>query len=72
VPALRDDRALAAFDKMRETLCEDANELVQSMVGDRLDELVTDAIGADGRGHFLASYDGDEVEGGAAYLYRIG
>lgn len=72
VPALRDDKARAAFDKMRESLCEDANELVRSMVGERLDELVSDAIGADGRGHFLASYDGDEVEEGAAYLYRVG
>jgi hypothetical protein len=72
VPALCDDRARAAFDKMRETLCEDANELVRGMVGDRLDELVSDAIGADGRGHFLASYDGDEVDEGNAYLYRIG
>ena len=72
VPALGNDKARAAFDKMREALCEDANELVRSMVGDRLDELVTDAIGADGRGHFLASYDGDEVEEGNAYLYRIG
>lgn len=42
------------------------------MVGGRLDELVSDAIGAGGRGHLLTSYEGDEIEEGAAFLYRIG
>ena len=74
VQALRDDRARAAFDKMREVLCEDANELVRALVGDQLDELVRDAIDADGRGHFLAIYDGNEREaihdGQTFYAYR--
>ena len=74
VPALRDDRACAAFDRMREVLSEDANGLVLALVGDRLDELVRDAIAADGRGHFLASYDGAERKvtraGQTFYVYR--
>lgn len=74
VPALRDDRACAAFDQMREVLCEDANELVRALVGDRFAELMSDAIAADGRGHFLASYDGAEREvnhdGQTFYVYR--
>ena len=74
VPALRDDRALAAFDRMREVLCEDGNELVRAMVGDRFAELMSDAIAADGRGHFLASYDGAERKvtraGQTFYVYR--
>lgn len=74
VPALRNDRARAAFDRMRGTLCEDATELVRALVGDQLDELMCDAIAADGRGHFLASYDGAEREvnhdGQTFYVYR--
>lgn len=71
VPALCSRSARGAFDKMRETLCEDANDLVAAMIGDRIDDLVTAAIGADGRGHFLSSYDGEEREEGTSYLYRI-
>ena len=43
-------------------LCEDANEPVLAMGKSTcgLESLVDSAIGADGRGHFLASYDGDE------------
>lgn len=44
-----------------ESLCEDANELIAVVVGDRLGELLDDAVSCDGRGHFLASHDGDEV-----------
>lgn len=71
IPALRNARARAAFEKMQAELCEDAGDLVAAMVGDQLDQLVTAAIGADGRGHFLSPYDGEEREEGAAYLYRI-
>jgi hypothetical protein len=39
-----------------------------------IDSLVEDAISADGRGHFLSSYDGDEneetVNGQTFYIYR--
>lgn len=50
--------------------CEGANEAIRSMVGDRFDELVEDAISADGRGHFLNTYDGDEHEAGEFFIYR--
>ncbi len=52
--------------------CEDANQAVRRLVGDRLDEMVEDAISADGRGHFLSGYDGEEVElEGDRYAYRV-
>jgi hypothetical protein len=35
------------------------------------DDLVDEAISADGRGHFIATYDGEEAEAGRFYVYRI-
>jgi hypothetical protein len=55
--------------------CEGANEAIRSMIGDRFDDLVSDAILSDGRGHFLNTYDGHEHEhereGRYWYIYRI-
>ena len=41
--------------------CEDNNESFKRMIKD-FDEFVEDAVACDGRGHFLAGYDGDENE----------
>lgn len=41
--------------------CEDANDAILSMIAD-FDHFVDDAVKADGRGHFLAQYDGVEHE----------
>jgi hypothetical protein len=49
--------------------CEGANETILALIVD-LDHFVEDAICADGRGHFLSSYDGEEVESGQFYIYR--
>lgn len=38
---------------------------------DDIDAFVEDAITADGRGHFLSSYDGEEYEEGKYFIYRI-
>lgn len=43
----------------QEEKCEGANETILAMIDD-FDEFVRDAISADGRGHFLAHYDGEE------------
>jgi len=40
---------------------EDATEIIARLAGDDLGRLIDDAIAADGRGHFLSSYDGHEV-----------
>lgn len=41
--------------------CESGNEAIKAMIKD-FDYFVEDAISADGRGHFLNSYDGEEYE----------
>lgn len=52
-------------------LCEENNVAILSLIED-IDHFVNDAILADGRGHFLASYDGDEIElNQGYYAYRI-
>ena len=75
IPALRTDRASKAWQKMVGELCEDAGPLVEALLGDRLEECLDDAVGLDGRGHFLAGYDGEESEvvgdnAGTFYVYR--
>ena len=41
--------------------CESANPIIIKLIDD-LDHFIADAIASDGRGHFLATYDGEEVE----------
>lgn len=54
--------------------CEGANSAILSMIGDRFDQFVEDAISSDGRGHFLSFWDGSEhkfTHGGRDwYAYR--
>lgn len=52
--------------------CEGANETFLKLVEDcgNMDELVSDAISIDGRGHFLAQYDGEEHEEHGYYIFR--
>ena len=54
----------------QEKHCESANDTILALIDD-LDEFVQDAISSDGRGHFLSSYDGEEVETENYYIYRI-
>ena len=56
--------------KMAQEKCEGANETFTAMIID-LDHFVEDAISADGRGHFLSSYDGAENEEGEYFIYRV-
>ena len=58
-----------AIKKIQE-LYEGANEAIIAMIDD-FDAFVDDAIGIDGRGHFLSSYDGAENEQGEYFIYRI-
>lgn len=59
------------------SLYESGNEAVKAIVENTcgMEALVKDAIHYDGRGHFLASYDGEElecsVEGTDYYIYRV-
>ena len=67
---------LEVFEKLA-GLSEAANEAVKVLVKSTcgLDYLVEQAVAADGRGNFLASYDAEELEfklrsGKTVYLYR--
>ena len=59
---------------LQEKLCEGANAIIHALIDD-LEAFVDDAIAADGRGHFISSYDGEEhevtVDGETYYIYRI-
>lgn len=50
--------------------CFDNNEAYKAMIYD-VDDFIDDAIDADGRGHFLNSYDSKEYKIGEYFLYRI-
>lgn len=50
--------------------CFDNNEAYKAMIYD-VEDFIDDAIDADGRGHFLNSYDSKEHEIGEYFLYRI-
>lgn len=60
---------IKAFRKMQETLCESANALVKALIKD-IDDFVQAAVEADGRGHFISSWDGEEHEHENFYIYR--
>jgi len=53
--------------------CESANEAILAMIKGTcgLSSFVESAIVADGRGHFLSSYDGNENEVDGFYIYRV-
>jgi hypothetical protein len=55
---------------IQEQSCEGCNDIIFALVKDRFEKLVYDAIGADGRGHFMNTYDGHEHEEGDFYIYR--
>ena len=54
---------------VQEKMCESCNGMIAAMIDD-IDDFISDAISADGRGHFLSSYDGHENEEGDYYIYR--
>lgn len=60
---------VAEIVRIQESMCEDANGVLTALIDD-MDELISDAISQDGRGHFLSGYDGDEIEMGDFYAYR--
>ncbi len=53
-----------AIRKVQEDLCEDANPVIAKLIGSSrdIDTFCDTAIDDDGRGHFLASYDGEEID----------
>src|SRR5277367_6558951 len=64
-----------AFMEIQSKMSEDCNPIFSILVGENFDRLVENAIGLDGRGHFLSPYDGREHEieheGQTFYIYRV-
>lgn len=52
--------------------CEDANAPILALIeaGSGFDDFAADVIASDGRGHFLASYDGEEQDAGGFVVFR--
>lgn len=65
-----DEKSLRKCLVAIQELCEDSNYLIKLLVGNRLGEFIDDAISTDSRGHYLASYDGEEIEEGDYFIYR--
>ena len=57
---------------MQENSCEDCNDFIEAMIEGTcgLDKFVQSAIETDGRGHFISSYDGEEVEAEEYFIYK--
>ena len=68
------DNLEEGLEVLQEKLCEGANAIIHALIDD-LEDFVDDAIAADGRGHFISSYDGEEhevtVDGETYYIYRL-
>lgn len=66
--------AIESLQEAQKTQCESLNGLAYALI-DNFDEFVEDAINADGRGHFIAFYDGIEheqkIDDEWFYIYRI-
>ena len=62
--------AIESLRHAQEECCENANGLVYALIDD-IDEFIDDAIDADGRGHFISRYDGEENEQDGFYIYRV-
>lgn len=63
---------IESIKKAQAEQCEDFNGVARCLVGN-LKRFASDAIAADGRGHFLATYDGEEIEmdGPGLFAYRV-
>ena len=65
------DSALDALKQAQERGAESLNGLVRCLIQD-MDDFIADAICEDGLGHFIAFYDGAEIElDGGLFAYRV-
>lgn len=63
------ERVIKILQNIQSELCEDCQELVEALIED-IDEFCEDALNEDGRGHFLADYDGVENQQNDFMIYR--
>jgi len=71
---LDSDKGSEQIIKAIQEQCENGNEAMLKLIDD-IDDFIGCAIKADGRGHFLNTYDGEEreieLEGKYYYIYKI-
>lgn len=60
-----------SLSALSEKLCEAANPLFLWIFREQIKDIIREAILSDGRGHFLAGYDGNENEEGNYFIYRV-
>ena len=62
-----------SLKKMQQDQCESCNEFIRALIDGKegIESFIDSAVSADGRGHFLSSYDGEENEEGDYFIYRI-
>jgi len=60
------------IESLRGDRCEDANQGLVALIeaGSGMEDFISDAVSADGRGHFLNHYDGEERESGDFFIYQ--
>ena len=65
---------IRSLRKIQKDSCEGCNDFIRALIDGTcgIDEFVNQAILADGRGHFLSSYDGEEGEQDGYLIYCIG
>lgn len=64
------DAAKESLEHAQSIQCESLNGLVLALIDD-INEFCEDAIYADGRGHFISFYDGEENELNGLFIYRM-
>lgn len=62
--------AVDSLSRAQRSACENLNGLVFAIIED-FDDFVESAVMTDGRGHFIAGYDGYENELNGYYIYRV-
>lgn len=67
------ETVISSLQEIQNRCCESCNMFFLSLIENTcgLDSFVQEAISCDGRGHFLASYDGEENETDSYYVYRL-
>lgn len=63
--------ALDALTEAQKNSCEALNGLVFALI-ENIDQFANDAVRIDGRGHFIALYDGEEIDlSNGLFAYRV-
>ena len=67
------ENVVKSLQAMQEKCCENCNDFIQALINGTcgIDDFILKAIDADGRGHFLSSYDSEENELNGLFIYRV-